>query len=394
MKELLYDVVAAGHICLDISPGFSGENFAAIDEILAPGKLINLDGVTISAGGPVANTGFALKKIGMRVKPIANVGQDLLGDLLGQVVNEQCGEEVSINQHISTSYSIVLSIPGIDRIILHDPAGNNEFVSDDIDYNEVANAKLFHFGYPPLMKKMYQNNGKELTAVYKKAKETGATTSLDMSLPDSSSESGKADWRSILKNTLPYVDIFLPSIEEALYMLDRAEYQRVKNKAGTNDFVDGIDMMVLPKLGEEMLAMGAKVVVIKCGSKGIYVRTAGSEKLACIGNIGLNAADWADKQFFEETYKVEKFKSALAAGDTTIAGFLSAMIAGMDIYETAKFACKTGAMCCEAYDSISGLRKINEIKERMNNETEKNALQDAPTTFVYKKNKRVWEINQ
>ena len=48
---------------------------------------------------------------------------------------------------------------------------------------------------------------------FEKAKEAGATTSLDLSLSNPESPAGKADWPAILRKTLPYVDIFVPSIE-------------------------------------------------------------------------------------------------------------------------------------------------------------------------------------
>lgn len=392
MKELIYDTIAAGHICLDISPGFPDTGSKKLEEILVPGKLVNLQGVALSAGGPVANTGFALKKIGMTVKPIANIGDDALGRVLNEVVYDQCNEKITLNKNISTSYSVVLSIPGIDRIILHDPAGNNEFTSHDIDYDEVSKARLFHFGYPPLMKKVYENNGQELVAIYKKAKETGVTTSLDMSLPDNNSDSGKADWKKILEQTLPFVDVFMPSIEEALYMLDMPEYIRVKELAASGDFVDSVELSMLSKLGQRILAMGSKIAIIKCGSKGIYIKSANKDRFKTFGNVTIDLETWADKELFEETFKVQHFKSALAGGDTTIAGFLAAMLTGMDIFESAKIACKTGALCCEQYDAISGLLPLDEIIEKTNTEPEKNRLSGAPDSFQYNEDKKVWEI--
>ncbi len=393
MKAFLYDIIAAGHICLDISPGFAMTNATSVEEIFIPGKLVNLEGVTLSAGGPVANTGFALKKIGLRVKPIANVGKDFFGRVLNEVVFEQCAERIDLNEYITTSYSIVLSVPGIDRIILHDPAGNNVFTSNDIDYEEVSRAKLFHFGYPPLMRKIYGNNGEELAAIYEKAKETGVTTSLDMSLPDTNSESGKADWERILSKALPYVDVFLPSIEEALFMLDKTEYFRVKEAAGYSDFIEKVDLEVLLVLGRKIMDMGAKIAVIKCGSKGVYVKTAENSRLRDFGNVNLSDG-WANKELFEETYKVHNFKSALAAGDTTIAGFLAAMLLGYDIHKTMKIACKTGALCCEAYDSISGLLSMYEIVNKVEIEREKNILINPPKSFIYDEEKNIWRITQ
>ena len=40
-------------------------------------------------------------------------------------------------------------------------------------------------------------------------------------------EKGDANWPAILKATLPYVDIFMPSIEEILLMLHRQRYEEL-----------------------------------------------------------------------------------------------------------------------------------------------------------------------
>jgi len=80
---------------------------------------------------------------------------------------------------------------------------------------------LFHFGYPPLMERMYANDGIELATIFQRVKALGLTTSLDLSMPDPSSAAGRANWHAILGATLPYVDVFLPSAEEILLMLRR-----------------------------------------------------------------------------------------------------------------------------------------------------------------------------
>ena len=44
--EKAYDVIAAGHICLDISPVIESTSHTSIAQFFSPGRLINLDGVT------------------------------------------------------------------------------------------------------------------------------------------------------------------------------------------------------------------------------------------------------------------------------------------------------------------------------------------------------------
>ena len=47
----------------------------------------------------------------------------------------------------------------------------------------------------------------------------GTVTSLDFSLPDAESESGKIDWPGVMRRILPVTDIFVPSLEEVLQIM-------------------------------------------------------------------------------------------------------------------------------------------------------------------------------
>ena len=92
--------------------------------------------------------------------------------------------------------------------------------------------KLFHFGYPPSMKYLVENEGEELEDLLKNVKSKGITISLDMSLPDLKTFLGHVNWRPILQRILPYVDLFLPSLEESIFFLHREDYVEMVRKAG------------------------------------------------------------------------------------------------------------------------------------------------------------------
>src|SRR5690606_16738276 len=132
----------------------------------------------------------------------------------------------------ATSYTVVLSPPGQDRIFLHAPGANNTFSAEDVPYERVPAGGIFHFGYPPLMARMYEDGGEGLASIFHRVKEAGAVTSLDMAMPDPKSPSGRADWRAILPRVLPHVDIFLPSVEEMLLMLRPAVFEELSRRAG------------------------------------------------------------------------------------------------------------------------------------------------------------------
>jgi len=351
-----YEIVVAGHLCLDLSPAFDSAHPQSVSTLFRPGRLINTSGITVSTGGVVSNTGFAMSRMGIRVLPMAKIGDDPFGGLINDIASKETGSALRPQAGVHTSYSVVLSPPGIDRIILHDPAGNNVFTADDIDYKEIEGTKFFHFGYPPLMKKMYQNDGAELTRVLSLAKQKGAVTSLDMTLPDASSESGRVNWQSILEKTLPYVDLFMPSIEEALFMLDRSEYERIVSRLSGDEFTKHLDFKKIQELGANILDMGSRLALIKCGEHGIYIKTSEASRMAQIGKEA-----WADKEIFQPAYRADSFKSALGSGDTAVAGFLSAMIRGYTLEDCARIACLSGALCCTTYDAISAIRPIEEI---------------------------------
>lgn len=125
-------VIVAGHICLDVTPIFPQEEVRCIDDILKPGRLINMENVLVSTGGSVANTGLALKILGADVSLMGKIGDDDFGKLVLNVLDKyQESEGMLVCEGERTSYSVVLAIPGIGG------ADMKEFV-------EYVNHPLFH----------------------------------------------------------------------------------------------------------------------------------------------------------------------------------------------------------------------------------------------------------
>ena len=83
-----YDVMIAGHLCIDIIPRFPDTGIRNISELMRPGKLVNVEDAKISTGGPVSNTGINLKTLGNKVCFCASTGDDLLGQLTIDILKE------------------------------------------------------------------------------------------------------------------------------------------------------------------------------------------------------------------------------------------------------------------------------------------------------------------
>lgn len=367
-------VIVAGHICIDITPVFPDKKVSNIENLLKPGKLIEMGRAQVSTGGAVANTGIAMKILGADVTLMGKIGCDEFGDMICGILDKYDASEGMIkSEEVTTSYSVVLAVPGIDRIFLHNPGANNEFHADDISDDELKKAALFHFGYPTLMKSMYENKGSELISLFKRVKSLGVATSLDLSAVDPDTPAGKADWAKILKAVMPYVDFFVPSIEELCFMIDRERFEQWQIRANGTDITQVLDVdNDIKPLADKCMQMGAKVLLLKCGKPGMYFCSCDAMRLADIGsNINLNVEEWADKSVFECSYVPDKVLSGTGAGDTSIAAFLTAVMNGEGPEMALHLAAGTGASCVEAYDALSGLRSFDELKNKIDSGWEK-----------------------
>ena len=77
--------IAAGHICLDITPAFKSKEEKSIKDLFRPGQLIAMDAAKVSLGGSVSNTGIGMKRLGADVELMGMVGNDAFGQM---VLNE------------------------------------------------------------------------------------------------------------------------------------------------------------------------------------------------------------------------------------------------------------------------------------------------------------------
>lgn len=361
-------VVAAGHICLDITPSIAKQSSSGISNIFAPGRLINVGDADIHTGGAVANTGLAMKILGADVTLAGKIGYDDFGDMVISIASKYNAASGLIrSKDDSTSYSVVLAVPGIDRIFLHNPGANNTFCAEDLPMDAIRNAALFHFGYPPLMKRIYENDGEELVKILRIVKDAGAATSLDLAAVDPDTPAGKADWKKILINALPYVDIFVPSIEELLFMLNRTKYEDLRKNNTDRDLTEVIDLErdIVP-LGKTCMELGARIILIKCGVPGMYYCTASSGILNKISpRLGLDVKAWADKSGFETSFVPDKVLSGTGAGDTSVAAFLTSILNGCTPEQCVRYASATGACCVSSYDALSGLLSFEKLDEKI-----------------------------
>ncbi len=371
-------ITVAGHVCLDIIPDWQKGGL----ESIVPGHLLEMEGIDFSTGGVVANTGLALKKLGMETKLIGKIGEDFLGKIILDILKEygdNINESMIISPDESSSYTVVLNPPDTDRIFMHCPGPNHTFEAADISFKN-KNSDLFHFGYPPLMKKMYINQGQELVKIFKKAKNKGFITSLDMAMPDPESKAGQVDWINILKKVLPFVDIFLPSINEILYMLEYDNYDIGE---------DELEIGLLEQVGKKLMQWGVNVVVLKLGSQGLYLQTDSLNK-KCDLKEKINQQDWENKKYFAPCFEVE-VKGTTGAGDSAIAGFLAQIIQGKSPENSLILAAAAGACSVEKVGATDGIQTISDIKDRIKAGWEKKPVSLNLKNWKYDDDTGIWQ---
>lgn len=360
------DAVVAGVSCLDITPAFLTDGVHDIGEILVPSKTVLTGPADIHAGGCVSNTGMAMAMFGADVRLMAKIGKDHFGDLLMEEYRRYTDADTVKRCEEGTSYSIIIAPKGIDRIFLHYAGPNDTFGPEDLDYDVIGQARLFHFGYPQDMRRMYENGGEEQVRILQRVREMDVTVSMDTCGVDAHSDVGKADWRAILAKTLPMVDLFMPSVEELCFMLDPERFESWVKRAGSGDIASVIGKEDILPLAEETLRLGTRLLLVKCGSSGLFCAAADSEAMKKMsGEFGRSLSHLAGIRRFEHSFRPKRVLSATGAGDTCIAAFLTSLLSGRDLPASMRLAAAAGAACCESFDALTGLSTLEELQDRI-----------------------------
>jgi sugar/nucleoside kinase (ribokinase family) len=200
--------------------------------------------------------------------------------------------------------------------------------------------------------------------LFRRVRETGVTTSLDMTMPDPAGPSGQVDWRAIMERCMPLVNLFLPSVEEWLFMVDRPRFDELSASASGADLLAALQPSEIRALGKTAIDMGSKIVVLKLGERGIYMRTA--DDLSRMGRGSpVDLPAWCGRELWSPCFVPDTLVGTTGAGDATIAGFLAAMLRGASPERALTIAAAVGACNVEAADALSGVRSWQETLARV-----------------------------
>ena len=212
-----------------------------------------------------------------------------------------------------------------------------------------------------------------------------------MTRPDPNSEAGRVHWKTWLSNVLPHVDVFLPSLEEILFMLDRPRFQSLEHQAKETNILTLIDGEILAELSRQLLDFGVAIAGIKLGTQGLYLRTtADNTRLHALGTrFAFDTAAWTQRELHAPTFQAH-LVGTTGAGDCAIAGFLTGLARGQSPEAALRSAVAVGACNVEAADAISGVPTWDVVQARIQAGWEQLPVTLNLRGWGWNENQRLW----
>lgn len=286
-----------------------------VDIIINPVKNVAFENDTmqiekllISSGGDSNNNAVDLAKLGHQVTYMGRVGCDSMGSFVIAEA-EKFGIDMSHSPRSNTAgqaMSVVLVNPEGDRTFLQSSGTSGEFCFEDCDLSVLDWADVLQIS---AVYHLPRFDGKGARKLLEAAKARGVITSMDIS----TDRSGR--WEDVVSICCPYLDYFLPSIEQAS-MIAKTEDPR--------------------EIAAFFLSRGAKNVVVKLGKRGSYFRN-------------------AESAFWAGTYSELEVVETTGAGDAFCAGFLTGVGEGLSPEECVAMGTAASSMVIQAMGATAGM---------------------------------------
>lgn len=346
-------IAVAGYTCLDVIPALGEVGFG-----LAPGHTRTIGPGRFSCGGAIGNTGLTLARLGLQPRLITILGDDDVGNfLMHQLGRFADVVQLAVKQIAgeASAYSLVLSAPGRDRSIFSFRGCNATMVAADIVGELTSDLGILHFGYPNVMESMYADRGRELVALLDEARRQKILTSVDLA---GGAPQG-VDWPATMRSVLPAVDCFVPSWSELKEALG------VEGPSDDDlDLSESSHMASIRSAADRALDMGAGMVLVKLGARGMYLRTSPSiARLQVLNELVEEAGSWCGQEIYLGALAAN-VADTTGAGDAAIAGFLAGLSQGESAATACKLAASAAAFCVEAVGGASGVPLLETVLDR------------------------------
>ncbi|MFP7297925.1 sugar kinase [Neobacillus niacini] len=279
-----------------------------------------------SFAGSETNVAIGVSRMGYKAGWISRVGQDEFGKGLLMFLR---GENIDLtfvkeDQDSPTGLMFKEYLRENQTRVFYYRSNSaaSRLSPEDIDRSYISQAKyLFVSGITPALSRSCQL---AVMAAIEIAKENGVQVVFDPNLRKTLWDEGIA--RQTLLEIAKQADIVLPGIGEGEFLF------------GTND---------AKEIGEKLLELGAKVVIVKLGERG-----------ACaVTNEGAE---------FIPGYDVKRVVDPIGAGDAFAAGFLTGLLDKLSLSEAVHRANAFGALATQVKGDIEGLPERVQLIQFMN----------------------------
>ena len=279
------------------------------------GRLLHVDPIEVVTGGIVCNTGIAMRRLGMRVAAASLVGADAWGELVRVRLGAEGIDTTALDADpaLATSTTAVLVAPDGERSFAHHVGAPRTLGLGFLKRHArtFARSRVALVGYFGLLPALEPVLAAALSAI----RASGCTVALETG--------GSGGSLDRLAPGLPYVDVYVPSLDEAVHQTGLADPRAVVDR---------------------YRALGAAGIVgVKLGARGTLLSPEPGEfvEIPCVPAPG-------------------PVVDTTGAGDSFLAGLLTGILRGMPPRDAGLLGAATAACCVTGLGAVAGLRSFTE----------------------------------
>jgi len=282
-----------------------------------PGQqLAMLNRISFTVAGTAAAPSVNLAKLGVRVATVGRIGDDSIGAFI-RTTMERYGVDTThlvVDPELQTSSSLLLIRPDGSRPALHVIGANAALTEDDVPWDAVAEAKVFHLGGAFILPGI---DGRPMARILARAKELGCITTVDFLM------SPRPDAQELIGPALPHIDYLMPNIEEAGWLV------------GSEDRAEIVAWLHSHGVGCSVLTMGGD---------GVSIAPRGREEVVL------------------PAYDVDVVDTT-GCGDAFTSGFISGLLDGLEPADAAERGLACGSLVATGLGSDAGIVDRDQVEE-------------------------------
>lgn len=278
--------------------------------------LAMLEKIKFTVAGTAAAPSVNLAKMDVDVTTVGRVGDDAIGEF---VRTTMAGYGVDVTHLVTdperqTSSSLLPIRRDGSRPALHVIGANAGLCEDDVPWDVVAQARIFHLGGAFILPGI---DGAPMARILRRVKELGLVTTMDFLM------SPRPDAAELIGPALQYVDYLMPNIEEAGWL------------AGTEDR----DAIV-----KFLHDLGVGCTVLTMGGDGVSIAPRGESETV----LPAYAIDVVD---------------TTGCGDAFTSGFISGMLDGLELPIAAERGLACGSLVATGLGSDAGIVDLAQVEQ-------------------------------